>query len=104
MARGTKSGFKRLYGNAGTLYDAGKKNGSGFLVGYEPKDDAIAVYGAGTKAGHVVYLLHKFGNGSFIGIESNYSGSFSNQLALRVKYGNPKSWYKQYKGCIYDFT
>ena len=104
MARGTKDKFKRLYGNAGTLYAAGKKSGSGFLVGYEPKADAIAVYGAGTKAGHVVYLLHNFGSGHFIGLESNYSGSYSNALALRVKYGNPKHWYKEYKGCIYDFT
>lgn len=104
LSRGQKSNFKRLHGNAGTLYASARKDGSGYLVGQAPKDDAIAVYGAGTKAGHVVYLLHKFGDGKFIGIESNYSGSYSNGLALRVKYGNPKSWYKEYKGCIYDFA
>lgn len=104
LSRGKGKNFKRLHGNAGTLYSAAKKNGSGFIVGYEPKADSIAVYGAGTKAGHVVYLLHKFGDGQFVGIESNYSGTYSNGRALRIKAGNPKTWYKEYKGCIYDFS
>lgn len=104
LARGTKNNFKRLRGNAGTLYASARKDGSGYIVGQTPKDDSIAVYGAGTSAGHVVYILHKFGDSSYIGIESNYSGNFSNGRALRVKYGNPKTWYKDYKGCIYDFN
>ena len=32
------------------------------------------------------------------------SGTLNNGRALRVKTGNPKTWYKEYQGCIYDYT
>lgn len=95
--------FDRLQGNAGTLYAKAKATGSGYIVGQSPKDASIAVYGAGTSAGHVVYIVHVFSETSCIGIESNYSGTISSGLSIRVKKGNPKTWYKDYKGCIYDF-
>lgn len=104
LDRGTGKSFRRLYGDAGSLYAKGCKDGSGFLCGYEPKNSSIAVYGAGTKAGHVTYVLHVFGNGQAIVLESNYSGTMSNGRGLRVKFGNPKTMYKEYHGCIYDFT
>ena len=104
LDRGTKQGFKRMTGNAGDLYAKCRPNGSGFVVGQAPKSSSIAVYGAGTKAGHVVYLLYVWRSGQAVGIESNYSGTMSNGLCLRVRLGNPRNWYKQYRGCIYDFT
>ncbi len=95
---------KRISGNARDIYAQAKKNGSGYLCSYAPKSGSIACYGAGTKAGHVVYLLWVWANGQAVGIESNYSGNLSNKRLLRVKYGNPKEWYKEYQGCIYDYS
>lgn len=96
--------MKRITGNAGDIYAQAKKNGSGFMCSYQPKSGSIACYGAGTKAGHVVYIIRVWSNGQAVGIESNYSGNLNNKLLLRVKYGNPKTWYKEYQGCIYDFA
>lgn len=96
--------MKRITGNARDIYATAKKNGSGFKCSYEPKSGSIACYGAGTSAGHVVYLLWVWPSGNAVGVESNYSGNLSNGLLLRVKTGNPKKWYKQYQGCIYDFV
>lgn len=109
MARKTGKNFKRLYGNAGTLYATAKKTGSGFMVSKTPKDNSILVYGAGTSAGHVVYLLHKYSATDALMVESNYSGIFDKNLntadkAMRFFRGNPKTVYKDYKGCIYSFV
>lgn len=96
--------MKRITGNARDIYRVACAKGSGFKCNYEPLSNSIACYGAGTSTGHVVYILHVWKNGQAVGIESNYSGNMANGLALRVKYGKPKNWYKQYQGCIYDFT
>lgn len=96
--------FKRIQGNARDIYAKAKKQGSGYKCSYEPRSNSIACYGAGTSTGHVVYLLHVWSNGNAIGIESNYSGTLGNGRALRVKSGKPKTWYKEYQGCIYDFS
>lgn len=94
----------RITGNARDIYAKAKKTGSGYVCSYAPKSGSIACYGAGTKAGHVVYLLYVWRDGQAIGIESNYSGNLGNGRALRVKYGRPQNWYKEYQGCIYDYT
>lgn len=96
--------FTRIRGNAGDIYAQAKKIGSGYMCSYPPRSSSIACYGAGTKAGHVVYLLKVWSNGQAVGIESNYSGNLNNKLLLRVKVGNPKTWYKEYQGCIYDYS
>lgn len=99
-----KCKMKRISGNARDIYAKAKKTGSGYVCSYAPKSGSIACYGAGTSAGHVVYLLWVWRDGQAIGIESNYSGTLNNGRALRVKTGNPKTWYKEYQGCIYDYT
>lgn len=101
--RGTKHNFRRIAGNAKDIYAKAKKDGSGYLCSYEPKSSSIACYNIGD-CGHVVYVLWMFESGVGVGIESNYSGDLSNGLLLRVKIGNPKKWYKNYQGCIYDFS
>ena len=103
LDRLTGKNFRRVTGNANQIYAKAKKNGSGYLVGQKPKESSIACYDIGD-CGHVVYILHMWSSGNGVGIESNYSGNLSNGLLLRVKLGNPKTWYKNYQGCIYDFT
>lgn len=102
LDRGRGKYFRRVRGDAKDIYDIAKKDGSGFTVGVKPKASSIACYNNGG-AGHCVYLLHVWSNGQAVGIESNYSGNISNKLLLRVKIGDPKKWYKNYKGCIYDY-
>lgn len=105
LERGTKKSFKRLSGNAGTLYAQAKKNGSGFWASNQVKEHAIAVYGAGTAAGHVLYIWRKEADGDYICFESNYSGNAINDKNFRIiRTKNPKTLYKEWKGCIYDFT
>lgn len=101
--RNTKDKFKRMNGNANEIYEKCKKNGSGFWVSKTPKERAIACYNIGAQ-GHVVYIWKLFTETSAIMIESNYSGTIANQKAIRFLYGNPKSIYKGYQGCIYNFT
>lgn len=103
LDRGRGKNFRRIRGDACDIYPAAKKNGSGYLVGVKPKSSSIACYDNGGK-GHVVYLLHVWSNGQAVGIESNLSGTLSNKLLLRVKLGDPKKWYKNYQGCVYDYT
>lgn len=98
-----KAKMKRITGNARDIYAKAKKNGSGYMCSYAPKSGSIACYGAGTKAGHVVYLLYVWRDGNAIGIESNYSGTLNNGRALRIKTGKPANWYGEYQGCIYDY-
>ena len=101
--RGTKKKFKRMQGNAKDLYSKCKKDGSGFWVSREPKDNSIACYNIGD-CGHVVYILAMLKDNYAIMVESNYSGTVANGKALRFKFGNPRTLYNNYLGCIYDFT
>lgn len=101
--RGTKNNFKRMQGNANEIYEKCKQTGSGFWVSKVPKNHSILCYDIGAK-GHVVYLLHMITETSAIMIESNYSGTVLNGKAVRFMYGNPKTLYKGYQGCIYNFT
>lgn len=103
LVYGTRSNFVRISGNANQIYPKARPEGSGWLTDPNPKTFGIACYNIGD-CGHVVFLLHVWSDGQAIGIESNYSGNMSNGLALRVKYGNPKKWYKNYQGCVRGLT
>ena len=102
LDRGRGQNFRRVRGDAKDIYPTAKQKGSGFMCGMTPKTSSIACYDNGG-AGHVVYLLKVWKDGQAVGIESNYSGTLANKLCLRVKLGNPKKWYKNYMGCVYDY-
>lgn len=94
----------RPRGDANTIYNNCKKNGSGFWVSKAVKENAIACYNIGS-AGHVVYILYKMATGQYLCIESNYSGTIANGKYCRTLItSNPATLYKGYQGCVYDFT
>ena len=95
---------KRPKGDANTIYEACKKNGSGFWVSKAIKENSIACYNIGS-SGHVVYVFFKLPNNYYVCAESNYSGTIANGKYLRLLLTrNPESLYKNYQGCVYDFT
>lgn len=95
---------KRPKGNANTLYEACKKDGSGFWVSKALKENSILCFNIGD-CGHVVYCFGKMPDGLWICAESNYSGTVLNGKYLRwLVTKDPTSLYKNYQGCIYDFV
>ena len=95
---------RRPRGDANTIYEACKKNGSGFWVSKELKENSILCFNVGEK-GHVVYCHYRTPDGKYICSESNYSGTVSNGKYIRyIVTTNPKVLYKNYQGCVYDFT
>lgn len=93
----------RPRGDAKDVYNLCKPNGSGYWVSKDVKERAIACYNIGDK-GHVVYVHYKLPNGQYLCSESNYSGTIGNGKYVRFLIGNPKALYKNYQGCVYDFT
>ena len=95
---------KRPRGDANMIYEACKKNGSGFWVSKELKENSIVCFNIGA-AGHVVYCHYKMPSGKWLCSESNYSGTVANGKFIRyIITDNPKVLYKNYQGCVYDFT
>ena len=105
MLHGNKKDMsKRPKGNANTIYEACKKNGSGFWVSKSVKENSILCFNIGD-CGHVVYCFGQMSDGNWICAESNYSGTVANGKYLRWKITtNPAALYKNYQGCVYDFT
>ena len=100
----TASWNKRPRNDANGIYEACKKNGSDFWVSKELKEDSIACFNVGAN-GHVVYVHYKMPNGQWLCSESNYSGTVANGRYIRyLLTTNPKVLYKNYQGCVYDFT
>ena len=95
---------KRPRGDANTIYEACKKNGSGFIVQKSVAENSIACYNVGAN-GHVVYILYKQPDGKYLCAESNYSGTLKNGRYIRyIVCDNPAVLYKGYQGCVYNFT
>lgn len=95
---------KRPKADANGIYEACKKTGSGFWVSKEIKENSIACFNIGTN-GHVIYVHFKMPNGYWLCSESNYSGTIANGKYVRyILTTNPKVAYKNYQGCVYDFT
>lgn len=95
---------KRPRGDANTIYEACKKNGSGFIVRKAVTENSIACYNVGAN-GHVVYIFYQQPDGKWLCGESNYSGTLKNGKFIRyIVCDNPAVLYKGYQGCVYDFT
>lgn len=103
LVYGTGKNFVYVSGNANQIYGKCRPNGTGWLTDPNPHNFSGVFYDVGD-CGHVVFILHVWRDGQAVGIESNYSGNMSNGLALRVKFGNPKKWYKGYQGCVRGLT
>ena len=88
-------------GDAKTLYEACKKDGSGFWVRKAVTENSILCY----SINHVVYCLGKLPDGTWLILESNYSGTLQNGRYIRAfATKTPEKLYSGYQGCIYDFT
>lgn len=100
-----KDWSKRPRGDANTIYESCKKDGSGFWVSKAVKENSILCFNIGQR-GHVVYCLGKLaGDGPWWCVESNYSGKIKNGTYIRTLLtDNPAALYKNYQGCVYDFT
>lgn len=96
--------YRRPNGNANQIYEACKKEGSGFWVSKTLKENSIACFDIG-EYGHVMYVHFKMPNGQWLCSESNYSGTVKNGKFCRyIITTNPAAYYKNYHGCVYDFT
>lgn len=90
--------------NANGIYEACKKNGSGFWVSKAVRENSILCFNVGSN-GHVVYCLGKLPDGVYLCLESNYSGTVDNGKYFRAfATKNPAKLYSGYQGCVYDFT
>lgn len=95
---------KRPRVDAGKIYEACKKDGSGFWVRKAVKENSILCFN-NSALGHVVYCLCELPDGVYLCLESNYSGTLKNGKYLRCyATKNPEKLYKGYQGCVYDFT
>ena len=90
--------------NANGIYEACKKKGSGFWVQKAVKANSILCFNTGEN-GHVVYCLGKLPDGTWLCLESNYSGTLANGRYFRAfATKTPQKLYTGYQGCVYDFT
>jgi len=95
---------KRPHCDAKYIYEKCKANGSGFWVAKAVKENSILCFNIG-EAGHVVYCFGQLANKKWLCAESNYSGTISNGKYIRwFVSDNPTVLYKNYQGCVYDFT
>ena len=96
--------YRRPQGNANQIYSECRKEGSGFWVSKVLKENSIACFNIG-EYGHVMYVHFKMPNGQWLCSESNYSGTVKNGRFVRyIITTNPAAYYKNYQGCVYDFT
>lgn len=106
--KGKKDMTKLPKGNANTMYTKCKKDGSGYTVGKNVREQSVLCYDIGAN-GHVVYCHYKIDYGDYRGYwvcsESNYSGTVKNGKFIRYFVTkSPETYYSGYQGCVYKIN